>query len=126
MKYSITYALICSALNGMVKPSIDAPARKKIKEEYKQILLRADDIGANNKLISSYVLAAYFIAMNRCTGLDAQKNYEILEAGMRKSKMLKLMMGDSKTISAKRTWKAAGPGRKQLTSANIKMTGSWT
>ena len=110
MKYGMVYSMIGSALNGMVKPAVDAPARKKIKEEYKQIILRADDIGAGNKLISSYVLAAYFIAMNRCTSLTPQQNFDALEAGMRKSKLMKLLMGDSKNyfseknMESRRAW----------------------
>ena len=41
---------------------------KAIKNEYKAVLERADDIGKSH-LMSSYCMGAYFIALNRKTSL---------------------------------------------------------
>ena len=97
MEYNLMLNMMGKALNGMVKGKItDKKTRKNIESEYKKIILRAKDIGSNNNLITSYALAAYFIAMNRKDGLTAEENYKALDQGMRKSKMLKAFMGDSK------------------------------
>ena len=85
------------ALNGIVKDGVpDAAKRKEIRKGYKEIMDRASDIGSSNILLSSYGLAAYFISMNKVTGFTPEKNCEILERGMRKSKLIKAMMGDAK------------------------------
>ena len=47
---------------------------KKIAKEHKQIVERAKDIG-NSKLLSSYIMGSYFIALNRSTGRSADENY---------------------------------------------------
>lgn len=40
---------------------------RKIGEEHHKIIQRAKDIG-NSRLLSSYIMGSYFIAMNRSTG----------------------------------------------------------
>ena len=97
MKFDMTCSMMGKVLAGMVKSDIpDAAVRSKIQTAYREIVCRAKDIGSKNNLISSYLLAAFFIAMNRSTGLTPQENFEILEKGMRKSKLLKMFMGDSR------------------------------
>ena len=97
MKYDIMAKGLGIMLNGLVKQDIpDAQTRKKIRSEYRQILERAGDIGSNNRLFSSYGLAAYFIAMNRCTDLSPEQNIAILEKRMRNSRLVKAFLGDSK------------------------------
>ena len=98
MKYDFTLKLFGFALNNITKKGINnKEISKKIKQEYKDIMLRASDIGNKNNLISSYALAGYFIAMNRYSSFDVDKNFEILKEGMQTSKLLKMMMGDSKS-----------------------------
>lgn len=46
---------------------------KKIEEEHGKIVARAKDIG-KSKLLSSYIMASYYIAMNRSTGKSAEEN----------------------------------------------------
>lgn len=55
--------------------------RKATVQEFRSISARAKDIGADNPLLSSYVLAAWFIAINRCNQLSSDQNYQILEQG---------------------------------------------
>ena len=60
---------------------------KKIEEEHGKIVARAKDIG-KSKLLSSYIMASYYIAMNRSTGKSAQENFEIFRAvGLGKVKL---------------------------------------
>ena len=44
----------------------------KINEEHKKIIGRAKEIG-KSRLLSSYIMATYFIAMNRSTGKPAEE-----------------------------------------------------
>ena len=67
---------------------------KKIANEHKQIVERAKDIG-NSKLLSSYIMGSYFIALNRSTGRSAEENYEIFRDGLCASKLFHKVMGDA-------------------------------
>ena len=98
-------------LNGIVKKAVNDPKiMGDIKREYKAIVERASDIGNKNMLIGAYGLAAYFIAMNRCDGLDAPSNCDMLEKGLKASKMYKMTMGSGesyfteKRMVARRKW----------------------
>ena len=66
---------------------------KKIEEEHGKIVARAKDIG-KSKLLSSYIMASYYIAMNRSTGKSAQENFEIFRDGLCASKLFHKVMGD--------------------------------
>jgi len=74
--------------------SVSRKQVKNIAKEQKEITLRAGEM-SDGKLISSYVMAIYFIAMNRKSGLDAEENYEILAKAISSSKLLKSTMGNS-------------------------------
>ena len=65
----------------------------KINEEHKRIIGRAKEIG-KSRLLSSYIMATYFIAMNRSTGKSAEENYEILRDGLCASKLFHKAIGD--------------------------------
>ena len=67
---------------------------KKIAKEHEQIMERAKDIG-NSKLLSSYIMGSYFIALNRSTGRSAEENYEIFRDGLCASKLFHKVMGDA-------------------------------
>ena len=68
--------------------------QKKIAKEHKQIVERAKDIG-NSKLLSSYIMGSYFIALNRSTGRSAEENYEIFRDGLCASKLFHKVAGDA-------------------------------
>ena len=103
MEYTLCMRLFGSKLNSLVSKSIvNKNTLKDIKKEYKAILLRAKDIGSKNTLLSSYLLAAYFIAMNRCNRLSAMENYKLLEEAIRSSRMVILMLGNKKSYFSKR------------------------
>ena len=82
---------------------------KNIKDEYKRIMIRAKDIG-NSKLLSAYCMSAYFIALNRTTGLSPTENYELFKYGLYISKIFNWAMGnadsylDSKKLDGRKEW----------------------
>ena len=97
MTYDSTAKCFGFILTTMLKGSIkDKETIKAVKAEYKAIVERASDIGNHNFLIMSYYLAAYFIAMNRNTGLSPEENLAIMEEKIKTSKLIKLMMGNAK------------------------------
>ena len=113
MKYNAMMAMVGSALNGMMKKDIpDREVRKKIGREYRNVILRAADIGSSNKLLNSDLLAAYFMAMNREDGKTPEENIAIMEKNMRSSRLMKAVMGDSKhyfsekNMESRRKWSA--------------------
>lgn len=67
---------------------------KKIAKEHERIVERAKGIG-NSKLLSSYIMGSYFIALNRSTGRSAEENYEIFRDGLCASKLFHKVMGDA-------------------------------
>lgn len=111
MKYDMTFQMFGVLLNGILKKDInDKETMKKIKKNYKEIVLRASDIGSKNNLIGSYALAAYFIAMNRSNNLTPEKNCDLMENGLRHSKLFKMFMGSAddyfseKKMAFRRQW----------------------
>lgn len=78
--------------------------KKEIFAEYKAIILRAKDIGPKNTLMSAYMMAAYFIAMNRVTGLTPDENYALFEKGLAQNKLFQYMLGDAKRYLNEKKW----------------------
>lgn len=82
---------------------------KAVKSEYKNIVLRAKDIG-NSRLLSAYMMAAYFIALNRNTGLSPEDNYKLFENGIYSSRLFHKAMGDAnsyldeKKMAGRKEW----------------------
>ena len=111
MKYGMQLKLTGTMLGLLVRKDFPRKeTRKSILSEYLEILMRASDIGSKNRLLSSYMLGAYFIAMNRRGGKTPEENIRILEQRMRQSKALKALMGDSrhyfgeKAMESRRQW----------------------
>ena len=67
---------------------------KKIAGEYNLVVKRAKDIG-KSKLLSSYIMGCYFIALNRSTKKSAEENYEIFRDGLCASGLFHKIMGDA-------------------------------
>ena len=68
--------------------------KKAIKKEYKTILLRASDIG-KSRLMSSYCMGAYFIALNRKTTLSPEECFELYKNGLSNNALFHKVMGDA-------------------------------
>ena len=69
---------------------------KKIIKMHKEIMNRAKEIG-NSRLVSSYVMGSYFIAMNRSTGKSPEENYQIFRDGLCASSLFRKVMGDAES-----------------------------
>ncbi len=114
MKLSLKARFIGHFFHSMLKPQYAArnfpkSAVTDIAKEYKLIAARAKDMN-DEKLLSSYIMGIYFIAMNRHTGLDAEENYKMLENAIRSSKTFKKGLGtaeaylDEKNMPMRRKW----------------------
>lgn len=92
--------------------------KKSLLSEYKAIINRASSIGDKNRLITSYLLAAYYIAMNRSSGLSPEENYAVLETGLKSSRIFKLLCGSGNTyfsekkMESRRQWDSASHKRR--------------
>ena len=111
MKYCFMARAFGHILDGFLKDSVDDRGiAKKVRAEYKAIVIRSKDIGTKNRLLTSYVFAAYFIAMARNTGLTPEQNLEIMERGLAGSRVVKMFMGDAdsyfseRSMDSRRAW----------------------
>ena len=99
MKESVNVKVIYHFYHHVVKAELKRRAFpkdvvRKIDEEHHKIIQRAKNIG-NSRLLSSYIMGSYFIAMNRSTGKSAEENYEIFRDGLYASKLFHKVMGDA-------------------------------
>ena len=67
---------------------------KAIKQEYRAILTRAKDIG-KSRLMSSYCMGAYFIALNRNTTLSPEECYALYKDGLSANQLFHKVMGNA-------------------------------
>ena len=111
MKYDMTFRMLKIVLDGITKKEIrDKKIMKDIGREYRAIAQRAGDIGSKNRLLGSYAMTAYYIAMNRFDGLSPEENCRILEEGLGKSRLYKATMGSAdsyfseKNMASRRAW----------------------
>lgn len=107
MKYSMFGAFQHGACKKGLKERGVNP--KVVKTEYRRIVCGAKEIG-KSKLISSYMMGAYFIALNRTTGLSAEENYELYKNGLCTSKIFGRALGnaesylDEKKLISRQDW----------------------
>lgn len=86
--------------------SIDSRA---IKKEYRGVLERAEDIG-KSRLMSSYCMGAYFIALNRKTKLSPEECFELYKDGLYGNKLFHKAVGDvdsyldEKKMAGRKEW----------------------
>lgn len=74
---------------------------KAIKNEYKAVLERADDIGKSH-LMSSYCMGAYFIALNRKTSLSPEECFSLYKDGLYNNKLFIWLLEMQTAISMKK------------------------
>lgn len=122
MKYSFKAWFYGHFFHTICKPQYQVAGVKsrnvgKIVKEHKAITIRAKDMN-DEKLLSSYIMGIYFIAMNRCTGLSPEDNYNILESSLKKSSMFRKGLGtaeaylDEKYIPRRLKWAEESKRRK--------------
>lgn len=98
MKYSMQCRIFGIFYHGACKKSIKEKNAdpKAVKDEYRRIVHRAKEIG-KSKLVSSYMMGAYFIALNRTTGLSPEENYRLFKKGLCESKIFGRALGNAET-----------------------------
>lgn len=80
-----------------------------VKREYRKIISNAKDIG-KSKMISSYCMGAYFIALNRTTGLTLEENYQLFQDGLSANRLFRMALGtadqylDRKKLPSRYAW----------------------
>ena len=80
---------------------------KAIKNEYKAVLERADDIGKSH-LMSSYCMGAYFIALNRKTSLSPEECFNLYKDGLYNNKLFHMVIGNADSYLAEKGRRASG------------------
>lgn len=101
MKYNMSCRIFGNFYHGVCKKELKKKGFtikviRNIKVEYKKIALRTKGIG-KNRMMSAYMMGAYFISLNRNTGLSPQENYEIFKDGLYASKLFHKVMGDAES-----------------------------
>ena len=102
MKVVMMHKLVGKYLLKFVE---DRTSRKAIYKEYIEILKRAKPLETSNPLLSSYLLAAFFIAMNRVGKLSVEENYLVLEKGIKTSKLVPMMLGNADSYLSEKKMK---------------------
>lgn len=122
MKYTVMCRFYGAFYAGACKKELqhrfpDSNMHKAVKTEYKNIVLGAKDIG-NSRLLSAYLMAAYFIALNRNTGLSPEDNYNLFEKGLYASRLFHKALGnadhylDVKKMPGRKEWERESHERK--------------
>ena len=75
--------------------------KKAIKQEYVSIMKNAKDIG-KSRLMSSYCMGAYFIALNRKTPLSPEACYELYKDGLSSNKLFHIAVGNANSYLDKK------------------------
>ena len=98
MKNTLNVKMLYQFYHHAVKAELkrngfSADIAKKINAEHRKIIERAKEIG-KSRLLSSYIMTSYFIAMNRSTGKSAEENYILFRDGLCASKLFHKVIGD--------------------------------
>ena len=115
MEYGFTQKLFgyfyhSSCMKQAAKQQLDID-KKAIKQEYVSIIKNAKDIG-KSRLMSSYCMGAYFIALNRKTSLSPEVCYELYKNGLSANKLFHIAVGnadsylDKKKMPGRLKWSA--------------------
>lgn len=118
MKYvvmhEVLYQVYATSTNRKMKEKMASKERrkmwKKTKKEYKEIVARAPFIGEKNVLNGAYMMAAYFIALNRSNQFTAEENYQFFANGLKENKLFRKFCGtaqqylDESRMPKRREW----------------------
>ena len=115
MEYGFTQKLFGyfyhnSCMKQAAKQQLDID-KEAIKQEYVSIIKNAKDIG-KSRLMSSYCMGAYFIALNRKTSMSPEVCYELYKNGLSANKLFHIAVGnadsylDKKKMPGRLKWSA--------------------
>ncbi len=100
MKKNGTLRIMGVYLRHVTGEKLCCTVQKEILTEYHRILRRSGEIGPGNPLASAYALGAWFIAMVRKSGCSPEESYQIMETGLRSSRLFRLAMGNAEQYLA--------------------------
>lgn len=105
MEYGFTQKLFGyfyhnSCMKQAAKQQLDID-KEAIKQEYVSIIKNAKDIG-KSRLMSSYCMGAYFIALNRKTPLSPEACYELYKDGLSSNKLFHIAVGNANSYLDKK------------------------
>ncbi len=105
MEYGLTQKLFgyfyhSSCMKQAAKQKLNIN-KKAIKQEYVSIMKNAKDIG-KSRLMSSYCMGAYFIALNRKTPLSPEACYELYKVGLSSNKLFHIAVGNANSYLDKK------------------------
>lgn len=98
-----------SSCKKQLKQRFSAGTYKEVSREYRKILRNSKDIG-KSRLMSAYCMGAYFIALNRITGLPAEESYTLMKEGLSANVVFRKAMGtadsyfDRKKLPGRLKW----------------------
>ena len=94
---------------GLAERGVDKAKLSRIYREHCAIVARAKPMN-DDRLIASYMMGIYFIAMKRESGLTPEENYEMIENAIKNNSMYKKKMGtaeeylDERKIPERMKW----------------------
>lgn len=106
-----------SSCKKQLKQRFSAQMYKEVKFEYRKVIRNAKDIG-KSRLLSAYCMGAYFIALNRITGLTPEENYALFKDGLYANVIFRKAMGtadkylDRKKLPGRLKWSEESHKRK--------------
>ncbi len=87
--YGLFYGSSCKK---ELKQRFSARVYKDVNREYRNIIRKSKDIG-KSKLLSSYCMGAYFIALNRVTKLPPEESFTLFKEGLCANVIFRNAMG---------------------------------
>ncbi|MDD6945608.1 MAG: hypothetical protein PUI71_00315 [Ruminococcus sp.] len=128
MKNTLNVKMLYQFYHHAVKAELkrngfSADIAKKINAEHRKIIERAKEIG-KSRLLRSYIMTSYFIAMNHSTGKSAEENYILFRDGLCASKLFHKVIGDVEQYLDPKKCREDCNGLQTATSGNMKTIGS--
>lgn len=106
-----------SSCKKQLKQQFHIQMYRNVNQEYRNIIRKAKEIG-KSRLISSYCMGAYFIALNRNTGLTPEENYKLFKDGLCDNTLFRKALGtadkylDKKKLPDRLEWSKESHKRK--------------
>lgn len=97
-----------SACKAQLTQRFSASVYRKVNREYSRIIRNAKDIG-RSRLLSAYCMGAYFIALNRTTGLPAEACYQLFRDSLYANGLFRRFFGTADSYLDRRKF----PGRQK-------------
>ena len=90
---------------------------RAVNREYRNIIRNAKDIG-KSRLMNAYCMGAYFVALNRITGMTGEESYELFKESLYANMIFHKAMGtadnylDEKRLPGRMKWSEESHKRK--------------